>query len=63
MDSKTNRIKLAKAVINELGYKTLIYDCKVTRGAVFQWKLNGLPKARELYLRLKFPKLNAWKLS
>jgi len=31
--------------------------CKVTDGGVTQWRTNGIPRARRLYLELALPKV------
>lgn len=38
------------------GCKKVAEHCGITRGAVWQWKKKGIPKAQQNYLALKFPK-------
>lgn len=52
---------LAISVISELGGLTATARiCKVKPSSVAYWVKHGLPSAREMYLRLKYPKLKAW---
>lgn len=53
---------LADSVISELGGLTATAKiCKVKPSSVAYWAKHGLPSAREMYLRLKFADLKAWK--
>ena len=53
---------LADSVIKELGGLTSVAKiCKVKPSSVAYWAKHGLPSSREMYLRLKFSKLDAWK--
>lgn len=52
----------AKNVIDELGgISTVSRICQIAPSSVFKWKKTGIPQAREMYLRVAFPKLKAWK--
>ena len=43
--------------IQRLGGATKVaVICEVTRGAVSQWKVRGIPKAQLNFLKTKFPK-------
>lgn len=45
-------------IIDELGGTVATARiCNVTKGAVSQWRVNGIPQAREMYLRLLRPDL------
>jgi hypothetical protein len=46
----------ANAIIDSLGGTVEVSRlCKVTKGAVSQWRENGIPEARLMYLRLARP--------
>ena len=52
MDMKSNE------VIDALGGTVAVAEmCSVTKGAVSQWRVNGIPEARLMYLRLLRPDL------
>jgi len=43
-------------IINLLGGTNAVADmCKVTKGAVSQWRTDGIPQARLMYLKLLRP--------
>ena len=45
-------------IIDELGGTVATARlCNVTKGAVSQWRINGIPPAREMYLRLLRPEV------
>lgn len=47
---------LANHVIDALGgTKAVSVICQVRQPSVSEWRVNGLPKAREQYLRLRNP--------
>ena len=61
--SKNKNLLLAKALIDELGGLTKVAGiCKITAPSVFTWKIYGVPDARLMFLQLKYPNLNSWKL-
>lgn len=37
------------------GISRVAKDCNITRGAVWQWKKNGIPKSQMNYLKTKYP--------
>lgn len=46
----------ANRIIDALGGTSAVADkCEVTTGAVAQWRTNGIPKARLMFLRLAYP--------
>ncbi|HFC8542693.1 TPA: Cro/CI family transcriptional regulator [Neisseria weaveri] len=46
--------------INLIGGVTKVAElCGITKGAVSQWKKNGIPKAQMNFLKTKFPR--EWK--
>lgn len=54
--------ELASKVIDELGGLSVVARlCQISPASVFQWKKNGMPRAREMYFRVAYPKLKAWK--
>lgn len=61
MIEKTKRIEIANSVIEDLGGVTRVAGiCHLRPGSVGGWKKNGIPFAREQYLRLAYPRLKAW---
>ncbi len=52
---------LSALIIDEVGAKAIADACSMTIGGVYFWKTRGIPKFRADFLRLKFPKLEAWK--
>lgn len=55
MDSEN--LKKHKALIKLLGTSALMELFEVTKGAISQWRQNGIPKSRLMYLELKRPDL------
>jgi hypothetical protein len=50
MNTEANRI------IDDIGGTSAVADlCDVTTGAVSQWRENGIPKARLMFIRLARP--------
>ena len=46
----------ANKFIDACGGTTIVARaCEVTTGAVSQWRTNGIPRARVMFLELKFP--------
>ena len=46
----------ASEIIDRLGGTQSTADlCEISKGAVSQWRKNGIPKPREMYLRLARP--------
>ncbi len=54
--------EISSKIIEEAGARKIANACSITVGGVYIWKLRGIPKYRADFLRLKFPKLEAWKL-
>jgi hypothetical protein len=64
MPRVNNLIKgpLAKELIEELGGMCeAARICDIASSSVASWSKIGVPRARVMYLKLKFPKLNVWK--
>jgi hypothetical protein len=55
MDSK--ELKKHQALIERIGTPALMSMFEITKGAVSQWRTNGIPKARLMYLELHSPEL------
>lgn len=53
--------KVAELVIKELGIDGLSQISGRKDKAIYRWKATGLPIDLERYLRLRCPKLKAWK--
>lgn len=48
--------KYANTIIDELGGTSAVAEmCNVTTGAVSQWRHNGIPEARMMYLKAVRP--------
>lgn len=62
LKSKSSSKSLARSVIEELGFTALVADFQISKGAISQWKQKGIPAARLLYLKIKYPRLKSWKL-
>ena len=63
MGRVVNQIKEAWAdrLIRELGGVTKTAKiCHIATSSVCAWHKQGVPRARVMYLRLKFPKLEIW---
>jgi hypothetical protein len=50
----------ASKIIDDLGGTVAVARlCRVTKGAVSQWRINGIPPAREMYLQVVRPEVFA----
>lgn len=48
----------ANKIIDDLGGTVAVARlCCVTKGAVSQWRINGIPQARAMYLRVVHPEV------
>ncbi|MDP2688195.1 MAG: hypothetical protein Q8O62_13300 [Aequorivita sp.] len=50
-------LKKHRALIQQIGTAALIEMFEITKGAISQWRLKGIPKARLMYLELRRPEL------
>jgi hypothetical protein len=48
-------IKTTSRLIDEIGVSALARACEVNPQAVSQWKRNGIPRARMMFLEFRFP--------
>ena len=55
MDSK--ELKKHRALIEQMGTVPLMAMFDISKGAISQWRSNGIPKARLMYLELSHPEL------
>jgi|GEM_PF-1866215 len=55
MDNK--QINQHLELINAIGTAALMDMFQVSKGAISQWRKNGIPKARLMYLELRYPEL------
>ncbi len=58
-----NSIKgeLAKQLVEELGGNCEVARiCQIATSSVASWYRLGVPRARVMYLKLKYPKLKVW---
>ncbi len=62
MKESDKDLELAEKVISELGgISKVARICGMKyASAVGQWKSRGIPRSWELYLKNKFPELEAW---
>lgn len=55
------RQEIARLIVNEFPtQEELAKACGLSQPAVALWLKRGIPKAWELYLRVRFPKMKAW---
>ena len=53
--------QLAKSLITELGGVCQVARiCEIASSSVCSWRTIGVPRARLMYLKLKYPKLKVW---
>ncbi|MDP2758915.1 MAG: hypothetical protein Q8O64_00725 [Sideroxyarcus sp.] len=50
-------LKKHGALINQIGTPALITMFGISKGAISQWRHNGIPKARLMYLKVVRPEL------
>ena len=55
MDNK--QIKQHQELINKIGTAVLMDMFHISKGAISQWRNNGIPKVRLMYLELSHPEL------
>lgn len=53
---------LVDMLIDELGgVSATAKKCKIATSSVIAWRRSGVPRARQMYLQLRYPKLKVWK--
>lgn len=54
--------KLVDDLIAELGgVRATAKKCQIASSSVVAWRRSGVPRARQMYLQVCFPRLKVWK--